>query len=221
MRLNQYLARATGLSRRAADTVIAEGNVAINGNVAELGSQVGEDDAVSYNGRPVHAQTITTVMFHKPVGYVTSRRQQGNSQTIYALLPRTLQHLKPIGRLDKDTSGLLLLTNDGDLANRLMHPSYDKQKEYLVWLSRKLTPTELVTIASPGIEIGDGLSAFEVTPDKDHYRAVLSEGRNRQIRRTFDAIGASVTKLHRTRLDMLALGDLKSGEWRNITEELR
>jgi len=215
MRVNRFVARASGLSRRAADTAIARGRIMIDDRVAALGDQVTTEDAVSLDGVPLRLPTDQTIMLHKPAGYVTSRRQQGATPTIYSLLPEELQSLKPAGRLDRDTSGLLLVTNDGELAQHLQHPSKGKTKRYLVWLDRPLTDTDMKQIRA-GIKLSDGLSYMKVKAASGHYQVILQEGRNRQIRRSFGALKRRVTKLHRTDFGPYTLGDLKPGEWRQL-----
>jgi 23S rRNA pseudouridine2605 synthase len=220
MRLNQYLAHATGLSRRTADQAIGDGRVTVNGRVAQMGQQVSEGDRVALDGRPITAAAHQTVLFHKPVGYITSRRQQGATPTIYQLLPDELQRLKPVGRLDKDSSGLLLLTSDGNLSHGLMHPSSGKWKVYDVELDRKLAPADLQRLKD-GVDLEDGVSHMHVSARDSSYEVRLQEGRNRQIRRSFAAAGYTVTKLHRHGFGDYELGGLGVGEWRILdTKEL-
>lgn len=216
MRINKYLALATGMSRRAADIAIQQGKVLINDKLPELGSTVTDQDIVTFNGRPVKvAEQTTTVMLHKPVGYIVSRDGQG-SRTIYNLLPPEYHQLKPIGRLDKDSSGLLLLTNDGNLTHQLTHPSYQKTKIYEITLHKPLTPLHRQMINDFGIELEDGPSRLRlermVDGDDTAWRVRMQEGRNRQIRRTFAALGYEVTALHRTHFGPYALNSLKSGQ---------
>lgn len=219
MRLNTFIARATDLSRRAADTAIEQGRVRVNQSKPSLGQIVHEGDNVYLDGKLVHAdKPHQTIVFNKPTGYVCSRRRQGN-KTIYDLLPASLSHLKPVGRLDKDTSGLLLLTNDGQLANRLSHPRYQKQKVYLVKLDKPLNPADQKMICNQGVQLDDGPSVFAIQKiDSSGTRLQLSltEGRNRQIRRTFSALGYQVVDLHRTQVSNISLGTLKSGQYRNL-----
>lgn len=217
MRLNRYLAQATGLSRRAADRAIEAGQVQLNGVIAQLGQEVGEHDQVSFNGRVVTAPALeqtTTIMLNKPAGFVVSRNGQG-SRTVYDVLPAKLHHLKPIGRLDKYSSGLLLLTDDGKLAHELTHPSRQKIKRYEVELSQPLAPLHRQMIADFGVQLDDGLSrlGLERLHDDDNraWLVQMSEGRNRQIRRTFASLGYTVARLHRTQFGPYHLGDLASG----------
>jgi 23S rRNA pseudouridine2605 synthase len=215
MRLNKFIAQATGLSRRAADTAIEQGRVAVNGQQALMGQQLVEGDAVTLDNQPVTSDVKPlTIMLNKPVGYVCSRNGQG-SQTIYDLLPEELHILKPVGRLDKDSSGLLLLTSDGELANQLTHPRYQKTKVYEITLDKPLQPLHQQMITDHGVMLDDGLSRFEVTGSRlpqgqnveeattsnlspTTYQITMSEGRNRQIRRTFASLGYRVIRLHRT-----------------------
>lgn len=212
MRINKYLAQATGLSRRASDAAITAGRVTINEKPAKLGDEVADNDAVTLDGRPVQIQARQLIMLNKPPGYVCSRAGQG-SRTIYDLLPPQFHHLKPIGRLDKDSSGLLLLTDDGDLANRLTHPRYAKTKVYEVKLDKPLSAAERDSIGK-GIQLDDGLSKLKLKPsDENNWQITMSEGRNRQIRRTFSAIGHHVAELHRTQFGPYRLEGLESGRY--------
>jgi 23S rRNA pseudouridine2605 synthase len=209
MRINKFVARATGLSRRAADSAIGEGRVTVNRQPATPGTDVNDTDTVTLDNKPLAlpAET-TTIMLNKPAGYVCSRAGQGN-QTVYDLLPANMQQLKPVGRLDKDSSGLLLLTNDGDLANQLTHPRYAKEKAYEVTLDKPLA-NEHKTRLGQGVELDDGPSKLKIDAVNGRsLKVTMSEGRNRQIRRTFAALGYTVTKLNRIqfgpyRLDQLA-----------------
>lgn len=208
MRINKYLALSTGLSRRAADEVIAQSRVLVNNLSPQSGQQIQPDDVVLLDGKPVSPLTTQTIILNKPAGYVVSRNGQG-SKTIYDLLPQELHSLKPVGRLDKDSSGLLILTNDGELANQLTHPRYEKEKHYLVELHQALQPAHKQAIER-GVRLEDGISALRLLGSGKKWEVTMSEGRNRQIRRTFAVLGYRVTKLHRTRFGTYHLGDLKS-----------
>lgn len=215
MRINQYLAKATGMSRRGADEAIAEGRVTINDKVVTLGSTVGTNDTVFLDGNTVSlAAQTTTIMLNKPVGYVCSREGQG-SKTVYDLLPEDLHNLKPVGRLDKDSSGLLLLTNDGELANKLTHPRYNKEKVYEVGLDKNLAKPDRRAIEE-GVQLNDGPSKLGLSGEGPKWTVTMSEGRNRQIRRTFDALGYTVKKLHRTNFGDYGLDDLDQGKYKII-----
>ncbi len=198
MRINKFVALASGLSRRAADAAISEGRVVVNGDTPSAGQQISPSDVVTLDGQPIYTNGIkpVTIMLNKPAGYVVSRDGQG-SPTIYELLPTDYQVLKPVGRLDKDSSGLLLLTNDGQMAHELTHPSFAKTKVYEVQLNKSLIPADQLKIEH-GVQLEDGLSALKLTGSGDDWTVRMHEGRNRQIRRTFAALGYTVTKLHRT-----------------------
>ncbi|MBC7707951.1 rRNA pseudouridine synthase [Polaromonas sp.] len=221
MRINKYIAQSTGISRRMADRAVAAGRVTINGVTAEAGSAVSTDETVQLDGRTITPVVNTvTVMFHKPVGCVVSREGQG-SLTIYDLLPDEYRLLKPIGRLDKNTSGLLLLTNDGNLANELTHPRYAKTKIYEVTLGKPLEPLHRQMINDHGINLEDGNSQLQLERiadgDDTRWRITMTEGRNRQIRRTFESLNYYVAALHRTHFGSYALGDLQPRRVQVIT----
>jgi 23S rRNA pseudouridine2605 synthase len=207
MRINVYVAQATGLSRRAADAAVQEGRVLVNGTRPNSGQQVKPSDKVTLDGHIVIPPTEpTTILLHKPVGYVCSRDGQGG-KTIYELLAPELQKLKPVGRLDKTSSGLLLMTSDGKLANELTHPSYQKTKLYEVTLIKPLTTHDKRQIEQ-GVLLEDGLSHLKLEGGGKHWTVSMQEGRNRQIRRTFAAVGHTVNTLHRTHFGPYTLGDL-------------
>ena len=216
-RLNKFVALALGVSRRQADELIEQGTVTVNGQPAKLGQRITTADIIRHNNKPLTAQTHQLILLHKPVGYLCSRASQGGVPTIYELLPASLHHLKPVGRLDKDSSGIILLTNDGDFAHQMTHPSFYKIKRYLVTLDRPLQPLHRQMINDFGVQLPDGPSrlTLERQHDGDDHRWIvqMSEGRNRQIRRTFAALGYTVTKLHRTDFGNYTLGDIKHGEF--------
>src|SRR3989344_6109042 len=161
MRINKYVALANGMSRREADTAIEQGRVSINGQPPTPGQQIREEDTVTLDSLPITTAVKTqTIILNKPVGYVVSRDGQG-SKTIYDLLPKEFHNLKPVGRLDKDSSGLLLLTNDGKLAHELTHPSFQKEKVYEVVLDKLLADTDRHRIES-GVTLEDGLSKLKL-----------------------------------------------------------
>lgn len=220
MRLNQFIAQHTDLSRRGADQAVAEGRVKVNGIRPSAGYRVSDGDRVTLDDREItpSAVPITTIMLNKPEGYVCSRKGQG-SKTIYELLPGNLQHLNPVGRLDKQSSGLLLITNDGRLANQLTHPRFGKIKRYQVGLSAPLAPLHQQMISDIGISLEDGISKLglqRIDDSRKQWTVEMSEGRNRQIRRTFAALGYDVCQLHRTDFGGYALGDLKPGLCREV-----
>lgn len=216
-RLNKFVALALGVSRRQADELIEQGTVTVNDQPAKLGQRVTTADTIRYDNKPLTAQTHQLILLHKPVGYLCSRASQGGVPTIYELLPTNLHHLKPVGRLDKDSSGLILLTNDGDFAHQMTHPSFYKIKRYLVTLDQPLQPLHRQMINDFGVQLPDGPSrlTLERQHEGDEHRWIvqMSEGRNRQIRRTFAALGYTVIKLHRTDFGNYTLGDIKRGEF--------
>lgn len=217
-RLNKYLALQLGISRREADILIDSGTVIINGEPAALGGRVGEGDQVAVAGKPIQMQKAAYLYlaFNKPVGYVCSRRAQGDSPTIYDLIPAKYHALKPVGRLDRNSSGLLLLTNDGDFAYRMTHPKFAKTKVYHVQLDHDLEPLHQQMISDFGIQLDDGRSQLGLMrlhdEARDEWQVTMSEGRNRQIRRTFASLGYTVKKLHRVQFGNYSLGDMKPGE---------
>lgn len=215
-RLNKFIADSTGMSRRAADTAIEEKRVRVNGTFPEQGVRVTSADTVTLDGKPIAPLEVKTLIFNKPAGYVVSRDGQG-SDIIYDILPKKFQHLKPVGRLDKDSSGLLLLTNDGALAQELTHPRNQKIKLYEVELDAPLAPLHRQMISEIGIQLEDGPSRLGLDRkregDDTAWVVTMREGRNRQIRRTFSALGYSVTKLHRTQFGPYQLGELESGKF--------
>lgn len=218
MRINRFLATATGMSRRQADIAIETGQVHINGDMAQLGDRVEVEDEVKLGETVLVLPTTQTIMLNKSVGYVCSRSQQGSAPTIYELLPSELHTLKPVGRLDKDSSGLLLLTNDGKLAHRLAHPSHNKWKVYEVTTAPALQPKQIQALRE-GVMLGDGSSVIDITEHTGGYTMRLQEGRNRQIRRSVETVGSTVTTLHRTQVGELKLGTLPGGDWRQLTDE--
>ena len=219
-RLNKYVALCLGVSRRQADELIEKGAIRVNNQVAVLGQHIAEHDRVSYKGKALSPKQHQLILLHKPIGYLCSRASQGGVPTIYALLPQSLSHLKSVGRLDKDSSGLMLLTNDGTFAHQMTHPSFYKVKRYLATLDAPLAPLHQQMISDFGVDLPDGHSQLTLTRqyDDDNTRWIveMSEGRNRQIRRTFAALGYTVTKLHRTDFGGYSLGDIKPGMWREL-----
>ena len=221
-RLNKFLALQLGISRRQADELIEKGRISINGKAAQLGERFKEGDEIKL-GEKIISKTREEkkyVIFNKPRGYVCSRKKQGENETIYAILPKEFSVLKPVGRLDKDSSGILLLTNDGDFAFQMTHPKFRKVKEYLVSLDAPLQPIHQQMIADFGINLPDGKSQLgleRLDDSRKNWKVIMSEGRNRQIRRTFSAIGYEVKELHRTVFGSYILPkDLNFGDFRKV-----
>lgn len=220
MRLNKFIAQATGISRREADKLITAGKVTINDESAELGRPVSDSDVVSVDGeKTVLPKSFTYLLINKPTGYVSTRNSQDETPTVYTLLPEKYHRLKYVGRLDKDSSGALLLTDDGDFAHQMTHPRYAKSKTYNVRLDSPLTEKELKQLDT-GIELDDGTSKLHVIEKSSISITIeMSEGRNRQIRRTFENLGHKVVKLHRTKFGQYELGHLKSGKFIEVKKQ--
>jgi 23S rRNA pseudouridine2605 synthase len=216
MRINRFIAHATVISRRAADQAILDDRVRLNNVVPQPGADVGDDDTVTLDGTALKLpEVFRTIILNKPSGYVVSRDGQG-SKTIYELLPPELHDLKPVGRLDKDSSGLLLLTDDGDLAQQLTHPSHQKKKVYIIRLDKPLTKLA-VEMITEGISLEDGFSRLELKGDGTSWVVSMYEGRNRQIRRTFTHLGYYVKSLHRIRFGNYALSSKQAeGDYAEI-----
>lgn len=218
IRLNKYLALHLGFSRREADEYIERGYVKVNGIVIDLGARIAEGDEVIVNGKPVTGSTAFEYLaLNKPAGYVCSRRSQGDLPTIYELLPAKYHHLKTVGRLDFNSSGLIILTNDGDFTYRLTHPKFAKTKIYKVRLDHELEPLHQQMISDYGVQLDDGPSKMSLErlseEDRLDWQVTMSEGRNRQIRRTFQSLGYEVKKLHRTNFGNYSIGDIKPGKY--------
>ena len=217
MRINQYIATASGISRRAADRAIIAGRVYINDRVATVGQLVEDSHVFKFDGEELTLpHQTTTLIMNKPVGYVCSREGQG-SRTIYDLMPVEFYRLKSVGRLDKDSSGLLLLTDDGQLANRLTHPSFAKQKIYTVTLNHPLKGDDHRKIEH-GVTLEDGDSAFKLKKlnDDTSWEITMHEGRNRQIRRTFAKLGYDTLALKRLSFGDYFLNDLAVGSFKIV-----
>lgn len=275
IRLNKFLAERLGVSRREADALISAGKILVDDKPAVTGAKIDKNSKVCYNKKIIPFEVdFLYLAFNKPVGYVCSRRAQGDAPTLYELLPTKYQNLKTVGRLDKDSSGLILLTNDGDFAYQMTHPKFRKEKIYQVVLDKPLQPLHQQMISDYGVMLADGSSKFVVlrttedelddsrasslapvfsskdqttsleisnkfdlssprcsvvtglassiapvvantleSPNSPSYTVILSEGRNRQIRRTFAALGYTVIKLHRTQFGKYQLGGLESGKY--------
>ena len=225
-RLNKYIA-STGLcSRRKADEFIQEGKVAVNGKViTELGFYVREKDKVTVDGKNVYPQKLEYYRFYKPSGYITTAEDEKGRKTIYDVIPSELKHLKPVGRLDKDSTGLLILTNDGDLINEMTHPSLKVPKVYMVTINGRFTEANAEEMLN-GIEIitdtGEKKIAYaetlpiELTNKASIIQVVLYQGINRQIRKMFAKLGFEVEVLKRIQHATITLDGLKKGQTKVI-----
>lgn len=224
-RLNKFLALQLGISRRQADELIERGRISINDKTAKLGARFEIDDTIKLGDKIIskNPEEKIYLLFNKPCGFVCSRKKQGENETIYSILPKEFHALKPVGRLDKDSSGLLLLTNDGDFTFQMTHPKFRKIKEYLVSLDKSLQPIHQQMIADFGINLPDGKSQLgleRLDDSRKRWKVIMSEGRNRQIRRTFSAVGYEVQELHRIVFGSYALPkDLSFGEFRKIKKQ--
>lgn len=221
-RLNKYIAASGLCSRRKADELIESGVVMVNGKkVTELGYSVGSKDKVFVEGKLIHPVKHEYYRFYKPAGYITTSDDEKGRKTIYDLLPENLHHLRPVGRLDKDSTGLIILTNDGDLINELTHPSAKVPKLYRVTINGKITQNDIDKMYK-GIEIEKGKIAYaqvdvlEVNSDSTTVEILLYQGLNRQIRKMFEYLGYEVLSLKRTQHAILTLAGLKRGEFKPI-----
>lgn len=221
-RLNKFIASSGICSRRKADELIESGVVFVNGKkVTELGFLVHDKDKVVVNQQLIRPVKHEYYRFYKPAGYITTADDEKGRKTIYDILPENLNHLKPVGRLDKDSTGLLILTNDGDLINQLTHPSIKIPKVYLVSVDSVVHPHELEQMAA-GIEIEPGKKAYaDITvleADKKHtyMQITLYQGMNRQIRKMFEHFGHEVKTLKRIQHGVITLEGLKRGEVKAI-----
>jgi 23S rRNA pseudouridine2605 synthase len=220
-RLNKYLASCAVGSRRACDELIRSGRIDVNGSTCnKLATRIQMDDHVKLDGRRVAPRDATIVAFHKPRGYVCSREDELGRDTIYVLLPASLHSLHHVGRLDRDSEGLLILTNDGDLSQRLMHPSKAVEKEYLVTANQAFENAHLDQFLEGVYTAGGKLRAKAIERlSSRRIKVVLDHGAKRQIRMMFETMGYTVTKLLRVRIGQLWLGDLEPGQWAILTPQ--
>lgn len=224
MRLNRFLASCGLGSRRSCEQLIREGRVFVNGEeVTSLGVQVGEDDEVIVDGKVLQVRSSVTLVLKKPRGVLCTRadEQVEKRETIYDLLPPHYHHLHYVGRLDKDSEGLLILTNSGKLTEQLTHPRFRIEKEYLVALDRVFQAEEHISVLEQGFPIEGGFAkASNVVHLEPRVVALtLTQGIKRQIRLMFEALGYEVTRLERVRIGGLTMPDLKLGRWRVLTQQ--
>lgn len=217
VRLNVYLARAGVASRRKADELILAGRVTVNGEPGQLNTFVSAVDAVEVDGRPVAKQRLAYVLLHKPAGVVTTANDPHGRPTVVDLV-RHEARVVPVGRLDADTTGALLLTNDGRLAHRLAHPRYEVDKVYEVEVEGNPSDSALRRLAD-GVELEDGRTAPATVRrlGPGRLELTLHEGRKRQVRRMCEAVGHPVRSLHRSRYATLSLDGVAPGRWRELT----
>ena len=219
MRLNAYLARAGVASRRRADDLIRGGRVRVNGEVGQLNTVVGRRDVVEVDGRRVERQRLAYVLLHKPAGAVTTARDPQGRRTVVELVPAE-PRVVPVGRLDADTTGALVLTNDGDLAHRLSHPRYGVPKVYVADVEGAASDEALARLRE-GIELEDGRTAPAEARrlGRSCVELTLHEGRKHQVKRMLEAVGHPVRRLHRARYAGLDVRGLEPGKWRELTAE--
>ena len=226
IRLQKYLARAGVASRRACEELIAAGRVRVDGEVVlRPGTRVGPESVVEVNGRRVEPCLARWIALHKPPGYVCAREDPQGRPTVYDLLPADLRPLFHVGRLDIMSEGLLLLTNEGEAAHRLLHPSSETPRRYQVVLVEP-PPADLTDRLLAGVELEDGLAAADearLDPGRGRRGATLQlelhEGRNREVRRMMKALGVKIRSLKRLALGPIELGRLRPGEWRDLSEK--
>jgi 23S rRNA pseudouridine2605 synthase len=216
VRLNAYLARAGIASRRGADDLIKAGRVIVNGEPGQLNTFVESRDEVTVDGAPVSLQHLTYLLLHKPAGVVTTARDPQGRPTVVELVPHE-PRVVPVGRLDADTTGALLLTNDGPLAHRLAHPRYEIEKVYEAEIGGR-PGEDILRSLREGVELDDGITApAKVRRLGPHtIELAIHEGRNRQVKRMFEAVGHPVRRLHRSVYAGLSLGGLEPGQWREL-----
>lgn len=221
-RLNKYIASSGLCSRRKADELIESGAVSVNGKIIkEFGFQVSEKDKVVVNKTIIKPKKIQYYKFYKPAGYITTSDDEKGRKTIYDIIPDELNELKPVGRLDKDSTGLLIMTNDGELINKLTHPSVKVAKIYTVSVAGKIDINDLETLYN-GIEIEKGKVAYadaqvvEYDKSATMLRVTLTQGLNRQIRKMFDFIGHPVISLKRIQHATISIDGLKRGQIKPI-----
>jgi 23S rRNA pseudouridine2605 synthase len=226
-RLQKLISQAGITSRRAAEEIILAGRVTVNGIVVtELGSKADpSQDRITVDGKPLTlAEKRLYILLNKPTGYITALKDSQGRPLVTDLLKGIEERVYPVGRLDYNTEGLLLLTNDGEWANNLMHPRHEVEKEYFVRVRGKAFPDQLKRLAE-GVELEDGKTAPAIVrmvkdgEQNDWISVAIHEGRNRQVRRMCEAVGLSVVRLRRVRYGTLAMGTLKIGEFRYLSEE--
>ena len=224
MRINKFLAACGVASRRDCDKLIADGAVSINGQVAKVGQNVGDDDNVTVNGTAVNVKKNEYYILNKPKGYLCTVRDDKGRKTVMDLMPPNIGRIYPVGRLDYDSEGLLILTTDGELAQHLTHPSNEVPKTYLVKIEGTITEAGLNPIRS-GVDIGGYVTkkckAHIVETNKAYTKihVTITEGKNREVRKMFEAIGKQVTLLKRIKVGEINLRGLDRGAYRKLSRE--
>lgn len=224
-RINKYIASSTGFSRRKAEELVLVGKVKVNDEVVrDLSTKINESDEVYLDGERITPQKFVYYALNKPVGYTTTTRDPHAKKLITELVPKN-PPVFPVGRLDKNTSGLIFLTNDGDFAQKMTHPKYEKEKEYIVETDKKLSEKSLDKLRK-GIKLDDGITApaeIKVIASTRHsghvqnlYSITIHEGKNRQIRRMIEKVGANVANLKRIRIGDFELENLEEGKYKIV-----
>ncbi len=224
MRINKYLAACGVASRRECDRLIADGAVTINGQIAQVGADVGAEDTVEVNGKAVAVQKNEYYILNKPKGYICSVKDEKGRKTVLDLMPQNAGRIYPVGRLDYDSEGLLILTTDGELAQHLTHPSNEVPKTYLVKIEGTITEAGLNPIRS-GVDIGGYVTkkckAHIVETNKEYTKIhiTITEGKNREVRKMFESIGKEVSLLKRIKIGEINLRGLDRGAYRKLTAQ--
>lgn len=224
IRLNKYISNAGVCSRRDADKLIAAGEIRVNGNViTELGYKVNKGDSIKYGNKVLKREKMVYVLLNKPKDFITTTNDPEDRRTVMHLVANACdERIYPVGRLDRNTTGLILLTNDGDLAKKLSHPSYEVKKLYQVDVDKPVTDEDFLKIQA-GITLDDGVAKVDevafVTPDNQSLGIQIHIGRNRIVRRIFESLGYEVLKLDRVMYAGLTKLDLPRGNWRYLTEK--
>lgn len=217
MRLNAFLARTGAASRRGADELIKSGRVTVNGDPGQLNDHVSPGDRVELDGKPVSVQRLRYALLNKPAGYITTLKDEEGRRKVTDLIDIE-ERVVPVGRLDYDTTGALLMTNDGALAHKLMHPSFEIDKVYEAEVEGAITASILNKLSN-GLELDDGKTApANARKLADNIiELTIHEGRKHQVKRMLESVGLRVTKLHRSKYGPLALNGLRPGQWRELT----
>ncbi len=224
MRINKFLAACGVASRRECDKLIESGSVEINGKIAQIGADVGDDDTVTVNGSTVSVKKNEYYLLNKPKGYICSVKDEKGRKTVLDLMPQGIGRIYPVGRLDYDSEGLIILTTDGELAQHLTHPSNEVPKTYLVKIEGTITEAGLNPIRS-GVDIGGYVTkkckAHIIETNKEYTKihVTITEGKNREIRKMFEAIGKEVTLLKRIKIGELTLRGLDRGAFRKLSKQ--
>lgn len=219
MRLNAFLARAGAASRRGADRLILESRVKVNGQPGQLNDDVSENDCVELDGKPVQKQNLRYILLYKPDRMVSTLVDPENRPKVIDLIDIS-ERVVPVGRLDFDTTGVLLFTNDGELTNKLMHPSFEVDKVYEAEVKGTIV-SRMLDLLSNSVQLEDGptapAKALKLSGNK--IELTIHEGRNHQVKRMLAAVGLTVHRLHRSKYGPLEITGLKPGQWRDLTKE--